>query len=99
MFVALRGGYVDGHDFLAAARAAGAAVAVVEIDTPSAAVTGYTAVVRVPDTRAALAQLADNFYEHPARAAHHRCHRHRRQDDYQPPDRSDAARTPACEQA
>jgi UDP-N-acetylmuramoyl-L-alanyl-D-glutamate--2,6-diaminopimelate ligase len=67
-FVALRGGYVDGHDYLRQARAAGAAVAVVEHDCADAALDDFAAVVRVPDTRAALAPLADAFFEHPSRA-------------------------------
>jgi UDP-N-acetylmuramoyl-L-alanyl-D-glutamate--2,6-diaminopimelate ligase len=68
VFVALRGGYVDGHGFLAPALAAGAAVAVVEFQTPQSSLSGYRAVVRVPDCRAALARLAVNFYEQPSRA-------------------------------
>ena len=66
LFVALRGGYADGHDFLADAHQRGAVAAVVERvpdDAPP-----FTAFVVVPDTRAALAQLAAAFYHYPSRS-------------------------------
>ncbi len=59
LFVALQGVRFDGHDFLAAAHAAGAAAALVEKDTP--APVGMV-VVRVASTLEALGRLA----------AHHR---------------------------
>jgi UDP-N-acetylmuramoyl-L-alanyl-D-glutamate--2,6-diaminopimelate ligase len=68
LFVALRGGYTDGHRFLAQARDAGAVAAVVEFGTPLSATSGYGAVVEVSDTRAALAQLAATFFGHPSMA-------------------------------
>ena len=62
LFVALRGGYVDGHDFAAAAVEAGATALMVEhplhLGVPE---------VIVPDARAALAQVAAEFYGHPSR--------------------------------
>jgi UDP-N-acetylmuramyl-tripeptide synthetase len=62
LFVAIRGQRSDGHDFLADAGQRGAAAIVVQKDVaPGPAVT-----VRVPDTRRALAMLADRFYEHPS---------------------------------
>src|SRR5688500_12304832 len=68
LFIPLRGGYVDGHQFLSAARAAGAVAALVEPDTPAAALDGYAAVVRAPNTRAALAAVAARWFDHPSRA-------------------------------
>jgi len=55
LFVAIRGPRFDGHDFLAQARARGAAAALVEREV--AAPTGL-ALVRVADTTRALADLA-----------------------------------------
>lgn len=67
MFVALRGGYADGHDFLAQALANGATTALVEPETPQSQTAGYSAVARVPNTRGALARVAAEFYGHPSR--------------------------------
>ena len=54
LFVALRGERFDAHDFVAGARAAGAAAVMVE-----RWVSGVTApVIRVPDTRRALGEIA-----------------------------------------
>ncbi|MGI8478223.1 MAG: Mur ligase family protein, partial [Thermomicrobiales bacterium] len=62
LFVALRGGYADGHDFLAAAVANGAAAALtesfMETDVPQ---------IVVGDTRAALPAIAAEFFGHPSR--------------------------------
>lgn len=55
VFVALHGEKFDGHQFLPQARERGAAVAIVDAASPAPA--GMT-VVRVPDTRRALGQLA-----------------------------------------
>jgi len=70
LFVALRGGYADGHRFIAGAAARGAVAVVVE--TEAEAMTelpsGIRAIVTVPDTRAALALIAANWYQHPADA-------------------------------
>ena len=58
-FVAVRGVGRDGHDFVPAAVASGAAVIVVDRDGPAPS---GVAVVRVADTRSALAKLAPAFY-------------------------------------
>lgn len=68
MFVALRGGYADGHDYLKVAREAGAVAALVEPETPGAAVSGFKCVVRATNTRGVLAPLAAAFYGQPSRA-------------------------------
>jgi UDP-N-acetylmuramoyl-L-alanyl-D-glutamate--2,6-diaminopimelate ligase len=64
LFVALRGGYADGHRFIADAAKRGAVALLVEeaVDLPE----GIRAQVVVPDTRAALAVVAANWYAHPA---------------------------------
>lgn len=66
LFAALRGGYTDGHHFIAGAAERGAVVVLAEepLDPPP----GVRAVAVVPETRSALAQVAANFYEHPAGA-------------------------------
>src|SRR6185437_13176659 len=56
LFVALRGGYADGHRFLNDARSRGAVAALVESWTPEAE--QFAASAQVTDTRAALAQVA-----------------------------------------
>jgi UDP-N-acetylmuramoyl-L-alanyl-D-glutamate--2,6-diaminopimelate ligase len=66
LFVALRGGYVDGHDFLHEALKRGAVAALVEPETPHEKVHGFEAVLRAHNTRAALAPLAAEFYGHPS---------------------------------
>ena len=61
LFVALRGGYVDGHDFVPDAIARGAGALVIEretgVDIPQ---------VIVPDTRADLASIAARFFGNPS---------------------------------
>ncbi len=66
LFVCLKGYKTDGHLYLEQARKKGAAAAVVEyfredIDLPQ---------YRVADSRAALAALADHFYDHPSSKIH-----------------------------
>ncbi len=68
LFVALRGGYADGHRFLAEAAERGATGVVVEVAAQIERLPGIQAVVVVPDTRAALALIAANWYRHPADA-------------------------------
>jgi UDP-N-acetylmuramoyl-L-alanyl-D-glutamate--2,6-diaminopimelate ligase len=62
LFVALRGGYSDGHDYLAQARERGAVAFLVEqpqeIDLPQ---------IVVENSRAALATVAAEFFDHPSR--------------------------------
>ncbi|HEV2878352.1 MAG TPA: Mur ligase family protein, partial [Candidatus Eremiobacteraceae bacterium] len=64
LFFALPGARADGHDFAAAAAAAGAAgiVAQREVHVPEG-----TPVVIVPDTLVALSKVAARFYEDPSR--------------------------------
>ncbi len=66
LFVAIRGFHLDGHDFILDALARGAAAVVAEAGRllPELSVP----LVRVPDPRKALADLAAAFYRHPARA-------------------------------
>lgn len=64
LFVALRGGYADGHDFLGDARDRGAVATLAEAWNDDVASFPATAVV--DDTRAALAIVAADFYQHPA---------------------------------
>ncbi len=62
LFCCLRGGNSDGHEFAAAAVAAGASALVVdhELDLP-------VAQVIVPDTRVAMGRLSSAFFAHPSR--------------------------------
>ncbi|HET7093707.1 MAG TPA: Mur ligase domain-containing protein, partial [Thermomicrobiales bacterium] len=62
LFAALRGGYVDGHDFASMAVERGAAALLVERALPLAAPQ-----LIVPDARAALAVAAAELYRHPSR--------------------------------
>lgn len=66
LFVALRGGYVDGHDFLPQAVERGATAAMVERGFSAKFPDGLRAIIRVDDTRAALAPLATAFYGNPS---------------------------------
>ena len=66
LFVALRGAKTDGHRFVAQAIDAGAIALLVE--EPPASRPANVAVVRVPDTRRALADVAARFFAFPARA-------------------------------
>ena len=62
LFIALRGFTVDGHRYVPEAVRRGAAAVVAE-----EAVEAPVPVVRVPDTRRAMAVLAATFYRHPTR--------------------------------
>ncbi len=65
LFVCLKGSRVDGHRFIAHAVSRGAVAVIAEEDIrPDAAPT--PAYVRVPASRAALAAVAADFYDHPA---------------------------------
>ena len=64
LFVALRGGYADGHRFIGEAAQRGAIAALVE--EAVVAPEDIRAQIVVPDTRAALAVVAANWYQHPA---------------------------------
>ena len=63
LFVALRGGYTDGHAHLKDARVRGAVAALVERWSPE--VEQFESAAQVSDTRAALAQVARRFYQNP----------------------------------
>ena len=63
LFVALRGEKSDGHQFIDQAVEKGATVIVTEHEVPSPRATCLV----VENTRAALADLAATFYQHPAR--------------------------------
>lgn len=65
LFVALKGSYTDGHRYLTDAARRGAVAALVQDWV--ADVGAFRAVARVPDTRAALARIAAEFYGHPSR--------------------------------
>lgn len=67
LFVALKGGYSDGHHYLQQARERGATAALVTQGTPPDRLQGFQAVIEVPDTRAALAPISAVFYGHPSR--------------------------------
>src|SRR5713226_6289870 len=64
LFVAVKGINSDGHSYLAGAIAAGAAA--VAVDRPVAVPAG-TPIMRVPSTRAGLAEIAAEFYGRPSR--------------------------------
>lgn len=66
LFVALRGGYTDGHRYLAEARSRGAVAAVVE--STEIGLAGFRAVAIVPDSRAALAVVSTAFFDRPGEA-------------------------------
>ena len=63
LFVCVPGNRVDGHDFIADAISRGAVAIVAQTGIPAGFPTGF---VRVRDSRAALAAISANFYDHPA---------------------------------
>jgi UDP-N-acetylmuramoyl-L-alanyl-D-glutamate--2,6-diaminopimelate ligase len=65
LFVALRGANSDGHDYLERAAALGAAALLVE-EMPEAERPFDLPIVRVPDSRRALAPIAARFFGNPA---------------------------------
>ena len=67
LFACIRGRRADGHDFIGQAVAAGATAVLVEREGPFPAA-GTAAVVRAPNTRAALGPLAARACGHPSRA-------------------------------
>jgi UDP-N-acetylmuramoyl-L-alanyl-D-glutamate--2,6-diaminopimelate ligase len=66
LFIALRGFTVDGHQYVGQAAANGAVAFLVEGMDESVVLPGVFAIV--PDTRRALAVIADRFYHHPTRS-------------------------------
>ncbi|MFP6655025.1 MAG: UDP-N-acetylmuramoyl-L-alanyl-D-glutamate--2,6-diaminopimelate ligase, partial [Myxococcota bacterium] len=65
LFVALRGANADGHDYLDRAISLGAAALIVE-EWPDSKRPVDLSIVRVKDSRRALAPLAASFFGHPA---------------------------------
>jgi UDP-N-acetylmuramoyl-L-alanyl-D-glutamate--2,6-diaminopimelate ligase len=63
LFACVRGGAVDGHRFASDAARRGASALLVEEEV---AETAAAVVVRVPDTREALARVAATFYDNPS---------------------------------
>ncbi len=66
MFVALKGGYADGHQFLSDALSRGAVAAAVCEQSFFDTDFGFQAMVLVPDTRSALARFSSRFYGSPS---------------------------------
>lgn len=64
LFVAIKGYQTDGHRYIDKAAAAGAVAVVVEYDV---AVPEGLTVIKVADSRKALALLANHFYRHPSK--------------------------------
>jgi UDP-N-acetylmuramoyl-L-alanyl-D-glutamate--2,6-diaminopimelate ligase len=63
LFIAISGSQKDGHHYLNEAISSGAKAAIVE--HPRALIEGVT-FITVPDTRRALAHVAERFYQHPS---------------------------------
>jgi UDP-N-acetylmuramoyl-L-alanyl-D-glutamate--2,6-diaminopimelate ligase len=66
LFVCIRGFRQDGHAFIEDAAARGAAAAVVERDPAALRIPAGMTVIRVPDSRVALAVLACRFFGDPS---------------------------------
>jgi UDP-N-acetylmuramoyl-L-alanyl-D-glutamate--2,6-diaminopimelate ligase len=64
LFVALKGSQNDGHHYLAEAISSGARAAIIE---ESQELREGVTIIKVPDTRTALARVSDHFYQHPSR--------------------------------
>jgi UDP-N-acetylmuramoyl-L-alanyl-D-glutamate--2,6-diaminopimelate ligase len=67
IFVAVRGLWVDGHDYVDAAVKNGATAIIAETTRPESLSAGVTW-VEVQDSEVALGLAADAFYDHPSRA-------------------------------
>jgi len=67
LFVCIRGFKQDGHAFIGEAAQRGAAAAIIEEEPARLDIPPGIAVVRVADTRSALARLAARFFDHPSR--------------------------------
>jgi UDP-N-acetylmuramoyl-L-alanyl-D-glutamate--2,6-diaminopimelate ligase len=67
LFVCIRGFKLDGHTFIADAARRGAAGVIIEDDPLRLRIPPGLTIVRVPDSRLALARLAARFFAHPSR--------------------------------
>ena len=63
LFVCIPGAHTDGHEFIGDAVSRGAVAIVAQTEKPAGLTAGF---VRVRDSRAALAAISANFYDHPA---------------------------------
>ena len=66
LFIAIPGTAVDGHAYIAKAVEAGAAAVIYQNDLPAGAGLDDVTLVKVADSRRALALAADNWYDHPS---------------------------------
>ncbi|MEK7205457.1 MAG: Mur ligase domain-containing protein, partial [candidate division NC10 bacterium] len=66
LFVCIRGFRQDGHTFIADAASRGAAAVMVERDPAALAIPAGITVIRVPDSRVALAAAACRFFDNPS---------------------------------
>jgi UDP-N-acetylmuramoyl-L-alanyl-D-glutamate--2,6-diaminopimelate ligase len=64
LFVALRGGYADGHAYLSEARERGATAALVEDDQPALAA-GFPSIALTENTRTILSPVSARFFGYP----------------------------------
>lgn len=64
VFIAIKGTQVDGHDYILKAIESGACAVLCET-VPEQLISGVT-YIQVLDTHLAVAQMADNFYDHPS---------------------------------
>ncbi len=64
IFIAVKGGEHDGHLYISEALKKGAVAVVAEQPPPGAPAATW---IQVPDSRVALARMAANFFDHPAR--------------------------------
>jgi UDP-N-acetylmuramoyl-L-alanyl-D-glutamate--2,6-diaminopimelate ligase len=67
LFVCIRGFTQDGHTFIGDAARRGAVAAVVEDDPGRLSIPPDLSVIRVADSRSALARMAARFFRHPSR--------------------------------
>ena len=66
LFIAVHGTAVDGHDFIGRAVEAGASAVIYQNGEFEEGAFGATTMVKVADSRMALALAADNWYDHPS---------------------------------
>jgi UDP-N-acetylmuramoyl-L-alanyl-D-glutamate--2,6-diaminopimelate ligase len=66
LFVCIRGFHQDGHAYIADAAARGAVAVMVERNPATLAIPAGMTVIRVPESRVALAAAADRFFDNPS---------------------------------